>query len=442
VTIKPTPLPIDGPELVNPGRGFYKWRGDEIVPAAEPAHDEYDRYFWYDPDNPRASLETSPGVYNFSGIDRAIADAASRGHKFAFRIRTMANKRSGERFIPDYLAGCGWDYRGTFIPNWNSACFQDNAARLMEALGERYNHDPRIAWMDIGLFGEWGEWALSEEIYTAAPKGITQASDKSLAHIIDIQVDAFPDVRKVMMAKTRSTAVIYALTRSDQIGWRVDCFGRQNYFNFPSHQDYMPAWEYMAERWKTAPVIVEFCADNVSLSSALPVKQVQDFHISLIGNGNFDSWDRLNKQKQENLILVGKTTGYRYQIQAITIPDAWAPGANIPITTDWENVGVAPHYEATEVLFRLYDPKRSEYVWEGKSGVDLQKLLPSGGKPYHVQDRLKLPAKLAPGEYQLRIIVTDPAGFRRPLKLAIAGRQNDGSYLLGNIIVGSPAGRR
>lgn len=437
-----TPIPIDDPELVNPARGFYKWRGEETVPVPEPAHDEYERYFWYDPDHPEESIETAPGVYNFAMIDRAISAAGSRGNKFAFRIRSMANKRSGKRHVPDYLAECGWEYRGTFIPDWNAACYLDNAEKLMDALGARYNADPRIAWMDIGLFGEWGEWAMSEDIYNSAPDGFSIPTEKSMARIIDIQVDAFPDVRKVMFAKTDAHAVIHALGRSDQIGWRVDCFGRDGYFDFPSHPEYLPAWEHMQDRWKTAPVIVEFCAGNLSLSSSVPLKQVQEFHIALIGNGNIGSWDRLDKKKQTNLIALGKAAGYRFQIRHVAVPSVLAPGSSFRVTTDWENVGVAPHYERTAVLFRLYDRQRSEPVWEAESSVDLQALLPTGDRPFSVQDKLTLPANIDPGIYQLGIIVTDPTNYRQPLKLAIAGRQEDGSYLLGDVIVRAPARRR
>lgn len=268
------------------------------------------------------------------------------------------------------------------------------------------------------------------------------ATDRSLARIIDIQVNAFPNVRKVMLAKTRADAVIHALAISDQIGWRVDCFGKDGYFDFASNPKYMPAWETMRDRWKTAPVIVEFCTDSVNLSSSIPLKQLREFHISLIGNGNFKRWDRLNKKEQENLILLGKTAGYRYQIHDVAVPLVWIPGWAFQVKTGWENVGVAPHYEPAEVFFKLYDPRHSQYVWEAKSRVNLQTLLPTGDHPFTVQDNLELPVGTAPGSYQLRIIVEDLANYRKPLKLAITGRQNDGSYLLGTVMVASRLSRR
>jgi hypothetical protein len=442
VTVQITTVPFDEPELVNPGRGYYDWRGHAIIPLPEPSHDDYERFFWYDADRPEESIEPVKGVYNFDMLDRAIAAADARGQKFAFRIRTMANKMSGKRFVPDYLAECGWEYRNTFIPDWNSECFLDSAEKLMQALGERYNGDPRIAWMDIGLYGEWGEWALSEDTFQSAPDGISSPSEKSLARIIDIQVDAFPDTRKVMFAKTRSDAVVHALKRSDQIGWRVDCFARNGYFSFDTHEDHAPAWKYMKDRWKTAPVIVEFCNGNVSLSNSTPLDQVQDFHIALIGNGNIPKWNWLNSQAQENLVLAGKLSGYRYQIRSITTPPVWEPGLEVSVETNWENVGVAPHYEHTEVIFKLYDPRHSRYIWEAKSKVNLQMLLPTGDRPFSMQDELRLSASIPPGIYPLHVVVVDPEGYRRPLKLAISGQQKDGSYVLGSVIVQAPTRRR
>jgi hypothetical protein len=218
----------------------------------------------------------------------------------------------------------------------------------------------------------------------------------------------------------------------------VDCFGRDGYFNFHSNHHHEPAWEYMEDRWKTAPVIVEFCAERVALGHAIPLQQVQEYHISLIGNGNFGAWDRLNEQKQENLILVGKTAGYRYQIGEFTAPELWEAGSTVRVETDWENVGVAPHYEHTQVLFRLYDPRHSQYIWEAKSEVNLRMLLPTGDRPFKMQDQLELAANIPPGIYPLHVIVIDPQGYRLPLKLAITGRQEDGSYVLGEVIVKAP----
>jgi len=50
-------------------------------------------------------------------------------------------------------------------------------------------------------------------------------------------------------------------------------------------------------------------------------------------------------------------------------------------------------------------------------------------------DRFILPATLARGIYNLDLIIKDPSGYREPLKLAINGRNADGSYSLKDITV-------
>jgi hypothetical protein len=139
---------------------------------------------------------------------------------------------------------------------------------------------------------------------------------------------------------------------------------------------------------------------------------------------------------------MGKTAGYRYQVRSMTVPEVWVPGGVARVHTEWENVGVAPHYEPTQVVFRLYGSESSTLAWEGRSSVDLQTLLPTGEQPVSVPDLLSLPTDLTPGVYQLRLVVLDPQGYRLPLKLALRGRQADGSYFLGNVVVGPRAGGR
>jgi hypothetical protein len=136
------------------------------------------------------------------------------------------------------------------------------------------------------------------------------------------------------------------------------------------------------------------------------------------------------------LLQIGKTSGYRFQIKEITAPEVWQTGANIHLITLWENVGVSPHYEPTVVLFQLYDRINRRYVWGGISSVNLETLFPTGKTPATIEDIFTLPADLAPGSYELRLMVVDPQFYRQPLKLAITGDRSDGSYRLGNIMVG------
>ena len=98
----------DSEEVRNPLRGYYRWRGQEKVPQTLPALDTYQRYEW-------RTLETAPGVYDFSALVDGVQAAAQSGRKAAFRLRMMVGYDDGEIYLPDYLVdhpdcahGCGW----------------------------------------------------------------------------------------------------------------------------------------------------------------------------------------------------------------------------------------------------------------------------------------------------------------------------------------------
>ena len=50
-------------------------------------------------------------------------------------------------------------------------------------------------------------------------------------------------------------------------------------------------------------------------------------------------------------------------------------------------------------------------------------------------DRIFIPWDMPQGIYKLELAIVDPISFEAKVQLAIEGRQNDGWYYLGNIIV-------
>lgn len=57
------------------------------------------------------------------------------------------------------LINAGWtDNNGLWMPDWNSDYFIERARKLIHTIGAQYNGDPRIAWIDMGMYGKYGEW--------------------------------------------------------------------------------------------------------------------------------------------------------------------------------------------------------------------------------------------------------------------------------------------
>ncbi|WP_293007476.1 glycoside hydrolase [Nitrosomonas sp.] len=103
------------------------------------------RYFWND-------LEKSKGVYDFSSIDKRLAELSARGKRLVIQVQTKSfNKR---QVVPSYMKTAEYeggefytsDYgsteiRGRNIKLWNLQV-RNRLTALFDAMGKRYNSHP------------------------------------------------------------------------------------------------------------------------------------------------------------------------------------------------------------------------------------------------------------------------------------------------------------
>ncbi|HCC84965.1 MAG TPA: hypothetical protein DEP87_04770 [Candidatus Pacebacteria bacterium] len=445
LTLIPEIIPFSDPEIMTAQRGLYMNNGSELAKLPTVAQDSYRRYTWN-------QFETSQGTYNWTEIDNHIQTAISLGQKFAFRIQAMKSNHSGVSYLPSYLTNdqSGKWVNGTFLPDWNNEFFLNRSQQLLVALGDHLRakgYENQISWIDIGIFGQYGEWYVDKSLYPSScdssRPGQTDcfASDANLKRVIDMHRLAFPNTRLLIQAGTYPDPVIYAMDLSDQIGWRDDCLGTPGYYNFETNSNYTQMWSILKNRWQTAPVVMEYCSSGIYLDHADPnqddgARQIAYYHTSSIGNHNvtFDTENTIDK-----FLNNAKHAGYRYQIKSIMIP--WlAPndGSSFDIVSSWENVGNAPTYEPWQITYRLINID-NQVIWEGNSSLNLQKLLPTTTGQTQT-DSFKLSTVVPAGSYSLQLIITDSraAAKRFPMGLAIKGRAADGSYFLGKITVGNP----
>jgi hypothetical protein len=443
LVIKPSRVAWSDPELVNPMRGLYRWLNNENVPSPNPlprrTTDAYERYTWSD-------IEKGRGEYDFSVLEADIAKAAAAGQKFAFRIRALVNNKG--RAVPGYIESAldlGWwtdmnddGKSDTYVPDWNDPIFIDGVQRLLNALGERYDNDPRISYIDIGIYGSWGEWHTSGISYnsTRPAKAMTRENRQ---RVIDFHIAAFPNTPLVMMTDDEQS-LVYALERSPRIGWRRDSLGVEHFEGVVGDvrrlgEDKLALF---LERWKTAPVVTEFMNPKYHDDSdtyKLALEQVKRYHISMVGNGNMVPWGEMSTSGRDSLVQMAKLSGYRFAPIEIAVPTVFKTNEQVLVQSRWINEGVAPSYEQWEVWYQLRDGAGA-VVWEARSKLDLRRLLPNdAASALTVADELTLPNGLRPASYSLSLVVRDPRGARDPMALAIKDQRGDGSYALGTVAV-------
>ncbi len=453
--LHPKMLPSDN-EVVNPQRGLYTWLDYHMAPQPDPALDHYKRIPW-------ATLEPAQSRYDFSQIETELSKL-SKGGAFGFRIMALNPSWSVKdgSDVPEYLMAAmpkGFFVpavpRGSkspahlYVPDWNSPIFLDRLDKLLAALGHKYDGNPRISFIDIGVYGTWGEWhtfGLSNFPGGAIPygdnrlnqHGASAGSFETRKRIIDAHVNAFRKTQLVMMTDDKA-ALIYALRLPTPVpvGMRRDSFGSNHFADdFVDKTMSQEDQKLVLNRWTTAPLIVEsFGPPKVfEVGTQGLAEQVETYHVSAIGNGNFGAWNERSAAEQEAVLAAGRRTGYRFALTEAALPSEIKPGANLLLRTRWVNQGVTPSYEPWTVEFTLWKDGGAHPVARVISALNLQTFLPTK-EPFEVRDLVTMPKKISKGTYELRVQITDPACYRSPLRLAIEGATAEGSYSLGAIHV-------
>ncbi|AKR77929.1 MULTISPECIES: DUF4832 domain-containing protein [Edwardsiella] len=424
--------------LTNPGIGvasFHDGYGEHLGLAQYPdAGYEYFRFYW-------RQLEPQEGQFNFAPIDRVFALAAAHrsAMNVALRIMALDAPESGS-MVPDWLIQKGingsWSANGqTFIPDLSDPRFIRYAQRLMNALGQRYDGNPALAFIDIGLVGSWGEWHNSN--FQSQPPLLQRYTTAQLNRYVDMHFSAFPKTPKVMQI-TGGASLPYAVRRG--AGWRADCWGDWHNFSATwSHmRDAYPAALQAASRrdprfseaWRHAPVSLEICGYMTQWQTPLNYTRAQV-------QATFD-WALAHHASTINLKsrpvppayrdIVDRALlrlGYRFRLAQLRYPKAPQIGQPLRLEARWRNDGVAPIYLRYTLAYRLRDMQQRT-VAQGSAPDDIRRWQPGE----RVSDyALPLPADLPAGRYALETALLDNRG-KAQISLANDGRQPDGWYRL------------
>jgi len=102
-----------------------------------------------------------------------------------------------------------------------------------------------------------------------------------------------------------------------------------------------------------------------------------------------------------------------------------APGVMAPIAMWWFNAGVAPVYQSYPLALAI-----GETIVALEA--DVTQWLPGDSV---VEHSIAVPRALTPGRYPLRVALLDPVTRKPAIRLAIEGRQDDGWYKVGEIVI-------
>lgn len=440
-TVVVRPMEIDD-VLVNPGIGFMtfqRFNGDALNEGKKWTEGYTIEYQPFDGDMtnegyPQTSLayfriywkfvQPEKERYAWELIDKALATARSRGQTLLLRIAPYGTNENND--VPDWYRAMVGQEKELPDKKWRTdpedARYVEFFGGMIRDLGRRYDGHRDLESVDLSIVGAWGEGSGSTEL--------TQTAREAL---VDCYVEAFQKTPLLMLLTDKQTNN-YGLSKAN-VGWRVDCLGDMGGFssNWSHMNDYYPQAIInfgMRDAWKKAPVSLEVCwVMQHWLDKGWDVDHIIDqslkWHISSFNAKSSAVPDQWRPQVNRWL----KRMGYRFVLRKWTHSKKVQPGEIMNLTSWWENKGVAPCYRRFPLAIRLTRDEKSVVL---VTDADIRPWLPGDNL---FDSQVPVPSDLSAGQYDLAIALVDPESKQPMIRLAIAGRTEDGWYPMGTLHV-------
>jgi hypothetical protein len=448
------PAPAD-----NPLKGFmpfYDAYGSADTPIANDFPHSME-YFYV----PLRNLMNGPESYTFeTGMEPQLDSITSRGDQAVMRVYLDYPTRTTG--IPQFLLDAGlkvhpYTFFGNTMQPSDSVSPDYDDPRLVDAMthfiaefGRRYDGDPRLGFIELGLVGFWGEWHTWPMDGTDHETAVLKArpdpkvenwmpSQQTQQKIIQAYADAFTKTRLLMrypmlppVGQTASPGrlIPYGSLKYN-IGYHDDSFAYNTLFGLDWYFMGRLEWAGGLDKWKTAPIGGEL-RPEVQLSIWVqpdPRNDTEDFsaavddsHVSwLIAHGIFVAKGVTSTTDLYKRALQGaQRMGYEFYVNAVKLSDI-STGAPFQVGIRVENRGVAPFYYDWPVELGVLD-FTGHLVTTYTPGWTLSRILPaaSGELPYSELTYTNPTAHLATGTYTLTLHVVNPLSNGKPLKFANA----------------------
>lgn len=413
VVVRPATAP--GP-LDNPLKGWCPYTN------AGPISQPYSMVFLY---ASWKDLEPEEGRFAFDRWEeRAWTAPAAAGKHVVFRVSIdYPRKPTG---LPDWLAKQGVNstryeaHGGGLSPDYDDPRMIDAMERLIAALGRRYDANPRVAFIQLGLLGHWGEWHTypREELY---------AKPETERRVVDAYHRAFP--HKLLMARVARDDA----GRRDWLGYHDDMF--------PADTDNGQPWSFLAkmrsagrsDNWKRAAIGGEMEPGAAAkwLGPAYPqtLAMAERAHVSWVGPYCPALGSSKDRQLRENSEALVRRMGYQFRLTEVRHPVGVDRGGMLGVSIRGENEGVAPFSYPWPVELALLDAS-GRSVATLPLRADPRSWLPG---PFAIGESVKLDAP--PGRYSLALGLRDPWTNRPAVAFANDLPRREGWTILSTVEV-------
>lgn len=347
-------------------------------------------------------------IINFCNSQWAVLPA--QNVKVIPRVYLDWDSNPGNEYWPADLKG----------GDWYSQEFKDRLVNLIYKLGEAWDNDPRVAWVQTGLIGYWGE--------QENPVGIDDNDNEFVKIMGPAFEHAFPN--KMLLVRNQN----YWDQEGYDFGVYWDSFAhpgqesgswtRIRSANAKGRYLIQPVEGEVAYNWGE-DVMDPFIGGEPDITLGTPkfrdnlIDVIRELHCSALG------WVADYNQYDPNVAagaaLVQKEFGYRFVIPEFSCSGRVEPGGTLEISFKVKNVGAAPFYENWPLALVLIDESDHQIVSTiPLPDIDIRTWLP--GRDYNYDSRtyttpaaeneinasVTVPSDLTSGQYMAGLTILEP----------------------------------
>lgn len=397
------------PPIANPFKGFMNY-SDSPLPQGSGEFPHTLEFFYIGMDEFWVDQGGGNWQIDLSALEAELVDIASRGRQAVFRIYvdepreqstcpgSRPNATTADTALPDFLMDglggndvpltyyCSHGWEG-WSPEYADEDFLEAVAELLADLIANYNGDPRIAFIQVGLLGHWGEWhtyfGAEDPVDPNDALDCDQPTDGAVHDVMNAVLDSYAGFASTLVLV--SADVLQCHQRplgggsSDpgvtwferSIGLHDDDFANSTVcdtsFGFDTRANTWGA----EDDWVGLPV-----GGEVQPSLQGPIHDDDDSNDCGADLGTYDSgeldgavnathpsfllnYDLFHSSVVDpqlgNAEATARRMGYQYFVPAVALPDAPSTDAPLMLTVRVQNLGVAPIYYALDVELVVLD---------------------------------------------------------------------------------------
>jgi hypothetical protein len=358
------------------------------------------------------------------------------------RVYIDWDSASGNEFWPaDILSSTGMSATNPDL--WKTEIVRNRIVKLIEKLGQAWNNDPRVAWVETGIVGYWGE----QESPVGVAANVVAPDNSNYAKIMgDAFTAAFPN-KKVLVrnhtiwndqghnkmgiywdsfahtqqpnawaniknANTETPARHLISPMEGEVAYDWGDAGRNNYAKKELDTKYYPT------STATYPQYYNFI-----------INTIKQLHTSTLG---WVSGYTPGPETAEGANQMQKAFGYRFKISEFKCSALTNPGSTLAMSAKIKNIGSTVYHENWPVAFILVDETTRQIVyqsvisgtdtrtWKPGSNYDWDPILnPNGSKVYltpaidnSISASIPIPSNITPGVYLAGLAILDPSTER------------------------------